>query len=487
MGWWEPTGLGQLYLIISNQEHAFCSGPAELQPAHWYQLVFSWQGGDKGRCLIFVNGEQIADAPLRLVGDYGLDGDVFLASDRGSTDRRPRESRMKISAVKWLAATLDETDVLADLARTLGGVPQSKEYRHRWLLDKGTGAPVSRPMGNRVLFEEGLDWSYSTAAADSLVDRAARAGFNVLIPCVWHGAGTSYPSTRAPRALLRPTDPDVDVLAYLITLAHQRGIEVHPWITVARRDRDFLDEYSPKGTPPGAFNLQDPGFRELIVGLVEELLSSYSVDGLNLDYVRTMGFCTTAKCQQEYAKVNGRELLIDIATRGSDATAAAALRQWQDSAVGDLIRHVAARRDALRPSAVISVDGHIHRRGEVYAADGRNEIAWLDAGLVDTVFDMNYSALVDEERLRSLMKEFPSPRIIPLFANYDRIEGTATSRSGPVVNALAYLAQGLPGNRSVAFYLSNMLTTEQANSLRNGAFATSAPAAWRLERSGLTP
>lgn len=105
---------------------------------------------------------------------------------------------------------------------------------------------------SRAIFDEGLHWA-SKRGAETVCRRIKEAGFNVFMPCVWHGRGTTWPSQLAPWDSKFPAPPDYDPLEYLIATAQRYDIEIHPWFTVMRRDRDFFREYYDEGTPKRMF------------------------------------------------------------------------------------------------------------------------------------------------------------------------------------------------------------------------------------------
>ncbi len=99
-----------------------------------------------------------------------------------------------------------------------------------------------------------------------------------------------------------------DPLRYLIQEAHKLGIEVHPWFTLTLRQSDIFREFALPGTPKQAFDVHNPQFRELMSKLVEEVVTDNDVDGVNLDYVRAIGLCFNATCQEDYKKKYDRSL-----------------------------------------------------------------------------------------------------------------------------------------------------------------------------------
>ena len=150
-----------------------------------------------------------------------------------------------------------------------------------------------------------------------LVDFAVQTRFHLLFVQV-RGRGDAYYRTR-----LDPIAPgvagsiaDFDPLAYLITLAHRQGIAVHAWLNVfyvwsdptsgppashlaarhpewlltnargERIDRVPRSRWKEEGID-GQF--LSPGVQELrshMANVVKDLVASYDIDGIHLDYIR---------------------------------------------------------------------------------------------------------------------------------------------------------------------------------------------------------
>jgi len=100
----------------------------------------------------------------------------------------------------------------------------------------GCASTVARADGpveqeSRAILDEGLNW-VTKDSAERVCARIARAGFNVFIPCVWHGRGTIWPSKLAPWDSHNVRAQGFDPLANLLQTAERYHIEVHPWFTV---------------------------------------------------------------------------------------------------------------------------------------------------------------------------------------------------------------------------------------------------------------
>lgn len=141
------------------------------------------------------------------------------------------------------------------------------------------------------------------AQADAVLDGADKSGFNAVFLQVRPCSDALYPSEIYPwsRYLTgqqgTAPDSDFDPLAYWVSEAHRRGMELHAWINPYRIARDSsewenLAEGSPAKQRPdwvvqhGEGYYFDPGrpeVRELVISGVMEIINKYQVDGIHLD------------------------------------------------------------------------------------------------------------------------------------------------------------------------------------------------------------
>jgi len=205
--------------------------------------------------------------------------------------------------------------------------------------------PVMRE--SRVILDEGLHW-VTVDSATRLCERVKRAGFNVIIPCVWHGRGTSWASDIAPWDDRLDSRLHHKSIENLLRVAKTYQLEVHPWFTVGLRQRKFLDDFAmrPKSR---AFDFNNYEFRDFIVSLVLEFVGRYPVDGINLDFVRFS------------APRPGREVK-------------------QERAVVDVVRRISDGVRSVDKAIVISVDAapYLPRMKQF----GQDSVKWADQGLL---------------------------------------------------------------------------------------------------------
>lgn len=344
---------------------------------------------------------------------------------------------------------------------------------------------------SRAILDEGFSWM-TPREADNTLQRIKQAGFNVFIPCVWHGRGVSWASSLAPKEPLwaKQYRPGYDPLAYLITRAHQMGIEVHPWFTVTDRQRDFLREYYDYGSPKDSFNVHLPAFRNYIVDLMLEVVRNYDVDGINLDYIRAKGVCRSMFCVDDYRLKQKRDLLADIEEMEKQRWSAAAdsLAQWNAGAVTDIVASFSRQAREIKPGLLISVDSVVGMRP--FVIDGADSVVWANSGLIDVIFQMDYQDQQSEINKVFLSRGFAGltdpDKLVLLAGNYVRqlTKDGALPRDARSVSGVVSFAQHLrPKGNGVALYQYRFLTDGQIDALASGPFKTPTRPDWKKNRT----
>ncbi|HTN43811.1 MAG TPA: family 10 glycosylhydrolase [Nitrospiria bacterium] len=329
--------------------------------------------------------------------------------------------------------------------------------------------------GKRAIFDEGSGWA-TREGADRTLKRIKEAGFNVYIPCIWHGRGVKWPSSRLsrwdPDLAGRPIEDD-DPLRFLIGRAHEMGIEIHPWFTVVLRQSDLLPELASPGTPEDAFDVHDPRLHQLIADLVAEVVARYDVDGINLDYVRTMGLCASVSCKEAYKKKYGRDLTLDSIAFKLTPGRFPALLEFQEQAVTSMVKTIAGRVRAINPRALISVDAI---PGVAGLDQGQNSIEWVNQGLVDVLFRMDYYRKINVELTESLRTKLKNPDALSLIiSNVSVLEEMTPgqehfSRDGKWLAETASMIQERWPRTGISVYFYKMLSEEQILALSRGPF-----------------
>jgi uncharacterized lipoprotein YddW (UPF0748 family) len=480
-GWWEPVGSGRLYAVGSNQDFAFCFTPWTFDytlflPGQVTMVAVTWQSGEGGFLRLYVDGRKLCDHPFSAKRERSLAGPIYVGSDRGATDQRQRPSGFAVEDLAVYPGVVSDLDIHRAY-QAHGG-----DGRSKWLTailhsggGAGTRAAPQSSSEQRMLFDEDPGWAASRLEIQRRVQRVKAAGFNVYIPCVWDGGHAQFTTARAPMSAVAAggaTD-GYDPLSYLISYAHQSGIRVYAWFVVVRRvSAEFPAEYY-DGAPQNAFNVQNRGFRDFIVALIGDAIRNYDLDGVNLDYIRSLGLCSSDACTQSYRSAFGASLTEDW-RRALAGQEVGSIEGWNGAAVTDIVTRVARAARAGAGGKVISIDtvaGDRERR-----LQGVDEQAWLHAGLIDIVVHMAYDDPVDIDTVSKLRRAIPADRMAIAFRNYDIFGEQAVPRPGALIaDYVSLWRQQWPGS-GIAFYHYPHLSGEQIAAL-GSAFAGPAAAA----------
>ena len=322
----------------------------------------------------------------------------------------------------------------------------------------------------RILLDEDFLW-LDKRGADRLIATARATGFNTIMPCVWHGRGVTWAS-ELPRERYweKNLDAGKDPLGYLVAAAHAAGLEVHPWFTVTLRQRDFFRAYWDDGTPKDSFDIHRPEFRAFITEVILEVVRRYPVDGVNLDYIRSRGVCTSPACREDYRRRTGENLLADAAITRLSEGARERIIAWNSAAMAALVEQISGAVRSARPGLPISISAHAGVEG--FRIEGVDSIGWVNRQWVDWLLHMEYAKPADMrvglmEGARAKLRE--PWRMIVIAGNYEKnpLDRDDVWSRDPALVAEA-VRTGLGVNREgrgVALYSYRFLNREQQAAL----------------------
>ena len=224
---------------------------------------------------------------------------------------------------------------------------------------------------------------------DGLVERCRQARLNTLVVSIF------VRNSLVAKSDLMPMGKNVaegfDPLGYLIEKARAADIEVHPWFCATYRDRHFrswfhqqrgvnVDMIDKSGKPISlGADVHRPEYRDFIVDLMIGVARDYPVDGIHLDYIRTMGRCYCDKCRSEFSGKYGKPL--------AEATDEEWIA-WQRGAIGEIVRRTAEGVRQVRPGAIMSAAVFSNMPGG--ASQGQDPGGWANGGWIDVVMPMDY-------------------------------------------------------------------------------------------------
>ncbi len=345
--------------------------------------------------------------------------------------------------------------------------------------DETVRGPSRTFAGNLAMLDGDIPYWANKEYVDRALHRLKEAGFNVYMPTVWQGRGTAWPSRYAPWDVQLKDHPksDFDPLRYAIAKAHELGIEVHPWFTLTLRQSDIFPEFAPPGSPEGAFDVHHEGFRRLMANLVAEVVENYDVDGINLDYVRAMGLCKSARCTLEYRQRYGRSLQLDTTAFNLTFGQVPTLVDYQESAVTAMVKGISEKIRRRKPNLLISVDAI---PGQSSPEQGQASVEWVNEGLVDVILRMDYFPRLNIGVTESVRAKLLNPDRLSLLICNMATEEELTApdqprfpRSGKWLAETASMIRSRWPHTGLAVYFYKYLSDDQIAALRAGPFRMS--------------
>jgi uncharacterized lipoprotein YddW (UPF0748 family) len=369
-----------------------------------FKLAFTtvestWEAGGPLRAKLTVTDADGDEYPVVNAPAYAAAGDwrapLEMQTDAVGTPsgwlvgslpagRVPEEVRLA-ATVSAMTPDGPETVEVEGAARRGEGRKSEEEMRAL------PGAPPIPRNARGVLRETRALWAnpksfVTREAADQLVERAARARLNAIVPDIFVRDSFIGKSELMPMST-SVEEEGFDPLAYLIERAHAAGIEVHPWFCVTYRDAkfrerlrgvDIIDEQG-NARELGA-DVHRPEYRDFVVNLMVGVARDYEVDGIHLDYIRAMSDCYCDKCRAEFEQEFGKPL-----TEATDEDWV----KWQREAIADIVRRTAEGVRKARPGTVMSAA--VFSNLSSGARQGQDPARWAQEGWVDVVIPMDYA------------------------------------------------------------------------------------------------
>ncbi|MNB77756.1 hypothetical protein D3C75_244450 [compost metagenome] len=214
-----------------------------------------------------------------------------------------------------------------------------------------------------------LDWpsvsSANNAAKqkqefDSLLDKLQATGFNAVFVQVRPSADSLYSSQIVPWSkVLTGTQgkvPDYDPLEYIVSAAHQRGIQIHAWFNPFRATTDTAaatlaglagnhvskvhPDWVVKADSKLYINPGIPEARRHIIDTVMEVVKGYDIDGVHLD---------------DYFYPSNVTFADDAAFKAYNASAISSKADWRRDNINQFIRQLGQEIHTAKPSVSYGV------------------------------------------------------------------------------------------------------------------------------------
>ncbi len=257
----------------------------------------------------------------------------------------------------------------------------------------------------------GLDWPKTKAISPAsrerqqrelcdLLDRMKDAGINTVLLQTRIRGSVIYPSSIEPWDVALTgqygQDPGYDPLAFAVSEAHLRGMELHAWVvTVPAFKTDVAKKTGPKSllaTHPkllrrhnGMYYLDpgEPATAAYIASICAEIAGNYDVDGIHLDYIRYPEQAASFPDGSTYSRYGKGQGKAD----------------WRRSNVTHIVEETHNAIRALKPWIKVSCSPvgkfsdtrrYSSRGWNAYDAVYQDAKGWLRLGCMDMLFPMMY-------------------------------------------------------------------------------------------------
>ena len=236
-----------------------------------------------------------------------------------------------------------------------------------------------------------------------MVNIASSYGYNAIIVQIRRrGDALYFPTYPNDEPRVTNLAQDFDVLKELIDIAHKKNIEVHAWVTtflistsnpstspkhVYNRHPEYLTQNIDGDKKIGEGYYLDPGHPEALqwnTNIIMDLVKHYNIDGIHLDYIRYPGKnsgynpVAIARYNNEYGFI-GKPNLDDIR-----------FTKWKSRQITDWLRNLYVKIIQIKPALKITA-ATIASRSKAYEHYSQDWALWMQEGMIDANFPMNYS------------------------------------------------------------------------------------------------
>ena len=354
----------------------------------------------------------------------------LVASAKGGS--RPEDAQTSAQNVATNSTIRAVVEARMGLQNFLNAVAKN-DYdgaRQHWLQARRTlweNYPTDRTLAQPEIRAIWLDRKTIVSAKSEqdlakIFDQLAAAGFNTVFFETVNASYPIYPSRVAPEQ--NPLVKGWDPLAAAVKLAHERGMELHAWvwmfavanqrhnailnqpadypgpILAAHPDWAMFDQrgrlFDPK-TKKAFLDPANPEVRSYLMALMEEIVTRYQVDGIQLDYIRypfqdlrmnqTYGYGKAAR--QQFKELTGIDP-IQVSPSKRDLW-----QKWTDfrmRQIDSFVATVSTRLRSQRPSLILSAAVFPIARPERLQRLQQNWEDWALRGDIDLVVPMTYAS-----------------------------------------------------------------------------------------------
>ncbi len=254
------------------------------------------------------------------------------------------------------------------------------------------------------------------AAVAPVVDRLARAGFDLIIPFM--ECADSSVKYQSKIALIDPVAEDWDPLAVLAEEAQKAGLKVHPCLDPFRagarsviQDESFYERNRAGEQLPQLCAAAEESHR-IKLDLYEELMDRYPLAGVHMDRIRydSEDECFCERCRSEFRAKTGVDPLeigksseFNVYSERGRNRKHPAWEAWVEWRAGWITKFVEELSDLTKSKGKELSAAVFMEYPECIVYEGQDWGDWGERGLVDVMMPMTYtnSTLMVKKRTRN--------------------------------------------------------------------------------------
>ena len=247
-------------------------------------------------------------------------------------------------------------------------------------------------------------------------DKLQKAGINTVYFETFNAGFTIYPSRIGSQSpLVKGRDP----LAWAVTEAHKRGMKIQAWLWIFAvgndRHNKLIDKpmnyvgpvleknqrwallgpdanFRPKNQPEFWLDPSNNEATTFILNLANEVVSTYNVDGIQLDYIRypfqrsdnLMGF--NHNSMEQYASKTGEKLFVD------NYQTNLMWNKWKENNINNFVHKISNNLKHRKPNLKISASVFAKSQTNRLNSIQQNWEYWIKEQDVDSLTPMSYSS-----------------------------------------------------------------------------------------------
>ncbi len=273
--------------------------------------------------------------------------------------------------------------------------------------------PKARPV-TRAMWVTRFDYQ-TPEDIERIAEACKLAGCNTILFQVRGNATAFYRSSYEPWAeQFNFSDPGFDPLSVAIEAAHKRDLRLHAWINMMpgwwgatppsdpkqlynrKPDWFWYDQQGERQPLAERFYVSVnpclPEVRAYLVDVVEDVVGRYPIDGVHLDYIRLPNeeIKGVTKPGADYPRDRETLSLFKAETNTTPDADPEAWTNWRADQVTKLVRDVRRMINNNKPYIELSAAvGPVPEKAK--REHFQDVTAWIDQGLLDAVYPMNYA------------------------------------------------------------------------------------------------